>query len=151
MKADQAKRRYKLSLNKNTTKEEIWLDVIPRWQNDAANWSSAVVIIYAKTFRPKAVKLVDPTGAESVHLFNNIEINPKRGFFEDNPFKPNLWGFKLVLNDKPEAQAVGEKPIAPAAAKAPKTASGNGRTTTGAASESAPGTAGRKKAASNSN
>jgi TIGR03009 family protein len=150
MKADQAKRRYKLSLNKNTSKEEIWLDVIPRWQNDAANWSSAVVIIYAKTFQPKAVKLVDPTGAESVHLFKNIEINPKRGFFSD-PFKPNLWGFKQVLNDKPSAPVVGETPIDLPAAKAPKTASANGRATTGAASDNAPGTAARKKAASTGN
>jgi TIGR03009 family protein len=153
MKAEQAKRRYRLSLSsKNTSEDEIWLDVIPRWQNDAANWSSAMVIIYAKTFQPKAVKLVDPTGAESVHVFNKIEVNPKRGFFEGDPFKPNLRGFKLVLNDKPSAPTVGEKPIDPPAAKAPKTAStGTGRTSRGGTSDSTTDTAGRKKSASTGN
>jgi hypothetical protein len=153
MKAEQAKRRYHLSLNaKKTTATEIWLNVIPRWPKDSANWSKATVIIWANTFKPKAVKLLEPTGAESVHVFKNIEVNPKRGFFDGDPFKPSLRGLKLVLNDKPSAPAVGEKPIDPAAAKAPKTAaSGTGRATPVGTSDNAPGTAGRTKPASNRN
>jgi TIGR03009 family protein len=153
MKADQAKRRYRLTLDaKNTNADVIRLHVVPRLPKDSANWSKATVIIEAKTFKPKAVKLLDPTGAESVHVFKNVEVNPKRGFFEDNPFKPNLRGLKLVLNDKPEAPAVGEKPIDPPAAKAPKTAStGAGRTSPGGTSDSTTDTAGRKKSASTGN
>jgi TIGR03009 family protein len=159
MKADQAKKRYRLSLNEKTSKEVIWLDVYPREQKDAANWSKATVIIDAKSFEPHAVKLLDPTGAESVHVFKNIVINPKRGFFEGDPFKPNLRNLQLVLNEKPSAPAVGEKPIDPPAAKAPKTASGSSRATPGAAPDrdfdrapdKATDTAGRKKSASNRN
>jgi TIGR03009 family protein len=149
MKADQAKRRYRLSLNKSSSKAEIWLNVLPRWPKDSANWIKATVIIEAGTFKPRAVKLLDPTGAESVHVFKNVEVNPKRGFFEGDPFKPNLWNLKHVLNDKPATPAVGEKSIDPASAKAPKTASaGNGRTSPGAASENATD---RKKSAANRN
>ncbi len=152
MKADQAKRRYRLTLDtKHKNATEIKLHVVPRLPKDSANWSKAKVIIDAKTFKPKAVQLLDPTGAESVHVFKNIEVNSKPGFWEGDPFKPSLRGLKLVLLDKPEAQTVGEKSTAPAPAKAPMTASGNSRTTAGAASESAPDTAGRKKSASNRN
>jgi TIGR03009 family protein len=149
MKADQAKRRYKLSLNKSSTKTDIWLDVVPRLAKDSANWTKARVIIDAATFRPKAVKLVDPTGAESVHVFKNVEVNPKRFFWEGDPFKPNLRNLQLVLTEKPAAQALDENPIDPAATKPPKTAAaGNARTAPAGAPASAPDTTGRKKPAS---
>ncbi len=96
MKAEKAKLRYKLSLKKNDGKE-IWLDVIPRRPEDAANWSKATVIIEAKTYKPRAVKLLDPTGSESVHVFRKVVVNERRGFFDKDPFKPNLWGYKPVL------------------------------------------------------
>jgi TIGR03009 family protein len=96
MKAEKAKLRYKLSLKKSDGKE-IWLGVIPRWRDDAANWTKATVIIEAKTFKPRAVKLLDPTGSESVHVFRNVVINERKGFFDKDPFKPNLWGYKAVL------------------------------------------------------
>jgi TIGR03009 family protein len=97
MKADRAKKRYKLKLlRKNDT--EIWLQAVPRWDTDAGNWEKAVIIIDAEKFVPNAVKLYDPTGAETVHIFKNIEINPKRGFLDwgPDPFVPKLRGFRPV-------------------------------------------------------
>ncbi len=130
MKADKAKRRYKLSLLDHENQAEIWLQVIPREQRDAANWVKATVIIEAKTFKPKAVKLLDPTGAESVHVFKDIVVNEKRGFFDKDPFRPSLRGYKLaLLNDKSSAPAVGEKPIAPPATKQSKAPTSKARTT----------------------
>jgi len=128
MKAEKAKRRYKLSLKKKDA-SEIWLEVLPREPKDAANWSKATVIIEAKTFKPKAVKLLDPTGAESVHVFKDVVVNEKRGFWDKDPFKPSLRGFKLVLNDKPAAPAVGEKPIAPPVSKQSKAPASKTRAT----------------------
>jgi TIGR03009 family protein len=123
MQAEKAKRRYKLSLLKHKNTDEIWLQVIPRTRGDSANWVKAKVIIEAKTFKPKAVFLEDPTGGESVHVFKDIVINEKRGFFDRDPFKPSLRNYKLVLNDK---SAVEEKPIAPPS-KSAKSTKGNTR------------------------
>jgi TIGR03009 family protein len=113
MKAEKAKLRYKLKLLEHKDPEEIWLEVKPRNPGDSANWVKAKVIIEAKTFKPKAVFLEDPTGAESVHVFKDIVINEKRGFFDRDPFKPNLRGFKLVVTGKGADDPVEEKPIAP--------------------------------------
>jgi TIGR03009 family protein len=140
MKADKAKLRYKLSLRKiDKEKNEIWLDVIPRWPGDSANWSKATVIIEAKTYKPRAVKLLDPTGSESVHLFRNVVVNERRGFFDKDPFRPNLRGYKRV--------------IPPDTAKNSKSASGKSAVDDvpdfdlGRTADSDSGTAPRKKAA----
>lgn len=101
MKADRAKEKYKLKLLKKN-KTEIWVQAVPRKNADASNWIRAIIIIDAEKFIPTAVKLYDPTEAETVHIFRNVEINKNR-IFEANPFKPNLFGLKPVLNDKPGA------------------------------------------------
>ncbi|MBS0267206.1 MAG: hypothetical protein JSS02_35100, partial [Planctomycetes bacterium] len=93
MKAQQAKMRYRMKLVERTA-DEITLQVIPLRKSDASNWEKAVVMIDAKRFVPKAVKLFDPTNNETVHLFRNVEINPKSGFLTKDPFKPNLRGYK---------------------------------------------------------
>jgi TIGR03009 family protein len=149
MKAEKAKVRYQLVLKKND-KNEIRLDVLPRLQKDASNWTKATVILEPVSFKPVAVKLLDPTGAESVHVFKNIKVNPKEKFWEGDPFKPNLKPFKLVLNEKPSTVDLGENASPPAAARPAKTA-GAGRTVPGSAPESASDTTGRKKPASNRN
>jgi len=134
MKAEQAKLRYKLSLDTKRMKSnpsEIWLNVIPKWEKDAKNYQRATVIIEAKTFLPKAVKLVDPSGQESVHRFENLEVN-SGGFiqqiFRANPFKPNLWTYKQVLLEKGIGRSPGEPPIAPSNAKKTGSAAAPGRT-----------------------
>ena len=89
------------------------------------------MIIEAKTCKPKAVKLLDHSGAESVHVFKDVVVNEKRSFFDKDPFRPSLRGFKLVLlNDRSAAPAVGEKPIPPpATSKQSKAATGKSRAT----------------------
>src|SRR5262249_32565747 len=107
MKAEKAKLRYKLSLKKNDG-NEIWLEVLPRWKEDSANWSRATVIIEAKTYKPRAVKLLDPTGSESVHVFKKVVVNERRGFLDKDPFKPNLRGYKIVV--QPETAKKSKSP-----------------------------------------
>jgi TIGR03009 family protein len=106
MKAEQAKKRYKMKLKKKT-ETEIWLEVIPRTAKDADNWIKATVIIDAEKYVPTAVRTFDTTDTETVHIFRNVEINKNR-IFEANPFKPSLFGLKPVLNDKP-ATSPGER------------------------------------------
>jgi TIGR03009 family protein len=107
MKADQAKKRYKMKLKKKT-ETEIWLEVIPRTTKDSDNWSRATVIIDAVKFVPTAVKTFDSTDAETVHIFRNVEINKNR-IFEGNPFKPSLFGYKPVANGDKPASNPGER------------------------------------------
>lgn len=129
MKAERAKKRYEsLKLLKNTD-TDIWLEVHPRMQEDAANWSKAVVMIKAKTYLPKAVKLFLPDGGETVHVFDNLEINDGSiitQLFRANPFKPNLFGYKPILT-KSALPATGEKPMPPAGSKQSGIPSAKGR------------------------
>ncbi len=112
MKADQAKRRYKMKLLKQTD-TDIRIEVIPLRGTDTNNWSKAVVIIDAKKFVPNAVQLFDPTGSETVHVFKDVEINPTKWIWQQDPFKPNLRSYKPALTGDLQSSATNEKPIAP--------------------------------------
>lgn len=109
MKAQQAKMRYKMKL-KSKTESEIILQLVPIKQADASNWERATVIIDAKRFVPKAVQHFDPTGGETVHVFKNVEINPKRGWLDADPFKPNLRGYKPTVSSDLQSSAPLDKP-----------------------------------------
>ncbi len=111
MKADSAKQRYKeIKLHGKTNENEIWLLVIPRLESDAMNWKQALVIIDRKTYVPKAVMLTDPSGAETVHTFSNVEVNFRRGIFTPDEFKPNLRPYTPVLTSKPAGPEAGGLP-----------------------------------------
>jgi TIGR03009 family protein len=103
MKADQARRRYYLQLLK-ANDDFIVLKVIPRWTIDSANYREAQVKIKRSTFVPSAVMLTDTSGeAVTYHLFTNVEVNPRKNFFDilkEDPFKPSLKGLKRVMSDK---------------------------------------------------
>jgi TIGR03009 family protein len=110
MKADRAKRRYRdIKLLKNKD-GEIWLEVRSKEEQDAKNWDTAVIIIDAAEFIPKAVKLKDVTDAESVHVFKDIVVNQKKGFFGRDPFNPSLRGYKQII--QPEMSKSSRPPAA---------------------------------------
>jgi len=110
MKADRAKRRYRaLKLLKNDG-SEIWLQVRSREEQDTKAWDTAVIIIDAKKYVPKAVKLKDITGKETVHVFKNVVLNEKKGIFERDPFNPSLRGYKQVI--PPEMSKSSRAPAA---------------------------------------
>ena len=103
MKVEQARMRYKMKLIDQKNPKEIWLEVIPLRNSDEANWNKAVVIIDAERFVPKAVKLLDPTDCETVHMFSKVEVNPKEWFFPKDPFKPDLKKYKEVMTNDAQA------------------------------------------------
>lgn len=130
MKADRAKQRYrdfKLLRNDET---EIRLELRSFDKTDTRNWDKAIIQIDPKTFSPKAVKLIDTTGAESVHVFKDIVTNKGPGIFDKDPFKPNLRSYKEVMQDRDPAAVTNEKPIAPGATKQSKATPATGRSTT---------------------
>ena len=115
MKAQQAKMRYRMKILEQND-ETIKLQVIPIRRNDAVNWDKALLLIDAKLFVPKAVQLFDPLGSETVHVFKNVEINPKKGWLQEDPFKPNLRSYKEAVTGGSQSAAAPGKPTASKAA-----------------------------------
>jgi len=76
----------------------IHLRVKPLWQQDAANWSRAEVMLDAKSYLPKAIRLIHPgENAETVYVFYDVKRNAGRGVFalwRGSPFEPKLTGYK---------------------------------------------------------
>jgi TIGR03009 family protein len=100
MKAERAKARYRGMKLLKSKEGEIKLQVLSKEPQDVNSWTTAVIIIDAAKFTPKAIKLTDATGAESVHVFRNVVVNAKRGIFdmfEKDPFNPSLRGYKQIL------------------------------------------------------
>jgi hypothetical protein len=92
MPVEQSRRRYEISLAKakpNTPPTWIWLNVKPRLPKDAANWSSANVILDSKTYLPLFVKMIDPSGnLETVYHFKEVKVNEIELPWARDIFKP---------------------------------------------------------------
>ena len=127
MPPDAAQKRYELSfaapLKQTLAQNQVWLSVKPRLRKDAANYESAQVILDSNSFLPVAVQLIQPGGdQESVYTFNIKP--PKKGigflkniFGEDDPFKPQLTGYKRVMKKVQVGPGLAPQGINPAAIK----------------------------------
>ncbi len=119
MKAEEAKQRFNLKLigfNKDNT--AVHIQAIPRMDTDRQNYSEAGIMLDLKLFIPRAVRLVDPNGIETVYVFDpkHVKINDS-GFLKDlalkfkDPYRPSLKGYTLqIAND---IQSVSNKEAAP--------------------------------------
>jgi len=103
--------RYKLTLNKPPSENTIWLEAWPLQKADASLWQRADVLLDATTFLPIAVKLYDLTKQQqgiTLYTFKNTspnKVNLLEIFPGQDPFKPNLFGYKAVKGpDAPLAQ-----------------------------------------------
>ena len=117
MPAEKAKKRYSFKLLKETD-TEIWLQVTPRWQQDAANYRQAYIILDKGTYLPKAVRLIDPAGTkETVFRFEDLKVNPKENIFHKllpgrDPFHPNLRGYRIATRSvQPRKTANGQQTV----------------------------------------
>lgn len=112
MEPEKAKQRYVLQLVQASEARYV-IQVFPKWQQDAANYKWATVILERKTMLPEAVQMIDPAETtETVYTFPRVEKNAKKGgvlaFLRQNedPFKPNLKGYKVIDPSKEEAKPV---------------------------------------------
>jgi TIGR03009 family protein len=110
MKAEDAKRRYRIRMEKNT-RDTVMLVIFPRLASDQETYVEAWVILEKTNYLPTAVKMFDPTGKlETVYRFESVKVNDRGGFgifTESNPFHIDLKskGYKMVLT-----QAEGSEP-----------------------------------------
>lgn len=103
MKADKIKQRYKLSLGSQHDKtgsdgrKKYHIVALPLLQSDARNWQRAEVILDAQYCLPSAIRLIDPAGSkETVYVFPLSGMKANEKIWLPNPFKMQLWGYKLV-------------------------------------------------------
>ncbi len=109
--ADQLKQRYWMRIvTPADAKNQIWLEVYPKFQADAANFRRVDIILSTDTMLPYALQLHDPGGqSRVVYQFppENMAVNAKnlRDIFED-PFSPRVpRGWKVIDGDVPQTGA----------------------------------------------
>ncbi|MDG2388519.1 MAG: PASTA domain-containing protein [Planctomycetaceae bacterium] len=101
--ADKAIERYHFELLPQTDQKMVWLKVLPKRKQDAANWREAEVILDRKRYLPVAVKLINPPGTtETVYSFKDLKDNENvfvsKIFGRGNPFEISkvLNGYKEI-------------------------------------------------------
>ncbi|NMC19326.1 MAG: TIGR03009 domain-containing protein [Thermogutta sp.] len=113
------RRYYMRVITPSNVQNEIWLEAHPKYQQEAANFLKAELILKLPTMEVFALQLFYPsahpsTQARKVYQFERLKVNavdPLRIFKED-PFKPNL-------PDRSWSQTVESSGTAPNGAAAP--------------------------------
>ena len=114
MPAAQLKQRY--FLRTVTPKEEleksIWLEALPRFQHEKANFDAAMLIIDARSLQPAALKLYLPGGKTSFSfVFENIRINDPLGFLKGNAFHASTpFNWRRTVEEAPQVQVSQQPP-----------------------------------------
>ena len=103
--AKKLKQRYWLRVEQQPNQNEIWLQSLPRFQADAANYRFVSVILDQKQFLPKAMEVVLPNGDKHDYIFDldkvsvNGSIDRLKDFLFERPMTPLGW--KRVVEDAP--------------------------------------------------
>jgi TIGR03009 family protein len=124
-KAEQLKRRYWMRdvTPKEVIGKSIWLEAVPKFQQDAANFQSATVILNESDFMPSALRLNLPGGASNTdYQFLDSKVNDPLAPIYDF-MRPKLSlamrtnGWKHVVETNP---ADDEKNAQPPVGEAPQ-------------------------------
>jgi TIGR03009 family protein len=117
-KAEQLKRRYWMRdvTPKDEIGKNIWLEAIPKFQQDAANFQSATVILNESDFMPSALRLFLPGGASNTdYQFLDSKVNDPLAPIYDF-MRPKLSlamrtnGWKHVVEKEPADDAKNAQP-----------------------------------------
>ncbi|HEX4143374.1 MAG TPA: hypothetical protein VHY91_07470 [Pirellulales bacterium] len=125
-KVDKMKLRY--WIREITPKEEIgqrtWLEVFPKYQHDAVNFSSAVLVLNDADLSIYGLEITQAGGNQkSRYVFSEVIINDPLGWAKGDFAAPKTpWGWTKVVDPPPDAEQPGQQPSGPAAtAQQPKT------------------------------
>lgn len=111
-KSDQLKRRYWMCdvTPKNEVGKTIWLDAVPKFQQDSANFQRATVVLNEADFMPYALRIFLPGGnSDTAYKFENNKVNGLLGAWDGTAprLTPSLMlqGWKHVIEkDTPDEQ-----------------------------------------------
>lgn len=106
--AEQMRRRYwlRVSTAPAVAGKEIWLDAVPRYVEDRANYRQASIILDEKTMLPRALLLDLPEGNRTSYKFDDYTINSLwKKIIRDFDLPPLPDGWERVVEEAPQAQA----------------------------------------------
>ncbi len=106
-----AKRYWLRLVTPGDVKGQAWIEALPKYQSDAANFRAAILVLDSKDLRPQFLNLINPDGSRMMYSFSGISENSLLngilpGF---KPFTPVGW--TRVVNDP--NQLAAPAPIAP--------------------------------------
>ena len=107
-KADTLKKRYWMRIiTPPEVRDQVWLEALPRFQADAANFSKVELILQARDLMPFAIQIYKPGGSDrDVYQFDPRTNLIDKGLDMIRDFAKPItpFGYKYVLEDLP-AQA----------------------------------------------
>jgi TIGR03009 family protein len=107
-KADTLKKRYWMRIiTPPNVPDQIWLEALPRFQADAANFSKVELILRARDLMPFAIQIFKPGGRDQdVYQFdpNANLIDKGLDLFRDFAKPSTPFGYKYILEDASAAQ-----------------------------------------------
>jgi TIGR03009 family protein len=109
MRADEAKRRYELRLVKGPPEDQwyYYLEILPRYPADKADFSKARLVLLAQTFLPRELWFEQPNGNEVKWDIPKIEqgVALNRADFT-SPAPPPGWKMERVPRSNPQPRVV---------------------------------------------
>lgn len=113
-KAETLKQRYSMRIiTPQGVNDQVWLEAIPRWQADAANFSRVELILQVRDLMPFAMQLYKPGGQDR----DVYQFDPKTSLIDkgldlirdfSKPITP--LGYTFVREDLPAGGATGQPP-----------------------------------------
>ena len=104
-KADTLKARYSMRIvTPPGTTNQIWLEAVPKWQGDAANFSKVELILGARDLMPFAIQIYKPGGQDrDVYQFDPKTSLIDRGLDLLRDFSKPVTplGYTFILEDQP--------------------------------------------------
>lgn len=89
-------------------KNQIWLEAIPRYQQDAANFHRATFIIdISRDMKPFGLEILQPNDKDFTrYQFYDAVVNDPLRLFKSDPFRPfTPLGWQKIVEEAPTAQA----------------------------------------------
>jgi TIGR03009 family protein len=112
-KADHLKQRYfiRVITPREVQGQQTWLEVFPRFQQDAANFQRIKLILSNQNMTPAALELYEPNGKNHIsYAFYDVVINDPLRIFKGDPFAGRTpLGWQKVV-DEPAAAQTGRVP-----------------------------------------
>jgi hypothetical protein len=92
------KKQFHIELLKQT-ETEVWLKFKSKSKKDHVPFPQVVLILTNGDYKPVAIKTIDETGSEMVHIFSEVRINAADEDSLEDLGRPNLEGYRTVLNE----------------------------------------------------
>lgn len=115
--AERMRQRYwlKVSTPREDIGKKIWLDAVPKFQEDRANYERASIILNETDMLPSALQITLPNGDRKVYVFDNFSINnlwKKISGQFDPPRVSNDWDHEIE-QPPPSPGRVGRRLVPP--------------------------------------